>query len=219
MIIGIDYLDEIGIEKKRRHIGRDMPDPHAVVLWDRAISLIECDNKKEKLIEAYNFAKSIKYRHIGLSSEIYFAHPVRVAALALLSQKDKSIDLGIIGLLHNIFELSDTKIGVIGDIFGCSVESQIIDLTVDRNLQWDHNYKKSYYSKINTNPIDCRIVKIFDKLDNIFLLDQNPDSSVKQRYIEEIKKYIIPMCEKDIPELSDYMKNMIKNYFKININL
>ena len=103
----LDYLDEINNEREYRIKGRSIPDPNAILLWNRAINDIQSSEKKETLIDAFNFAKGIKYEHEGLTGDIYFAHPVRVAALSLLSQERVSIDFGIIGLLHNIFELSD----------------------------------------------------------------------------------------------------------------
>lgn len=86
----INYLSEINIERANRIKGRLTPDPNAILLWNVAINDIQSFEKKEKLIEAFNFARSIDYKHEGLSKEVYFAHPVRVAALSLLSQRSNN---------------------------------------------------------------------------------------------------------------------------------
>ncbi len=211
-MISLSYLNEIHIEREARLKGRMVSDPNAIILWNRAIYDLNTKAEKHKLIKAFNFAKRIKYQHEGLASDIYFAHPIRVAALSLLSQKSINVDTGIIGLLHNVFELSNTPVDSISMQFGESITQQIVDLTVNRDLQWDQKYKESYYTKINSNPLASRIVKIFDKLDNIFLLDLNPDEETKQKYLIEIETYILPMTERDMPEVYNYMQNMIQNY-------
>ena len=216
-MISPSYLNEINIEREARIKGRMVPDPNAIILWKRAINDLNSIEEKGTLIKAFNFAKGIKYQHEGLASDIYFAHPIRVAALSLLSQKSINIDTGIIGLLHNVFELSNTPVDSISMQFGESIAQQIVDLTVNRDLQWDQKYKESYYTKINSNPLACRIVKIFDKLDNIFLLDLNPDEETKQKYLIEIETYILPMTERDMPEVYNYMQHMIQNYHINNL--
>jgi len=213
----LSYLNEIKVEREYRINGRIFPDPKATILWNRAINDIHIIDNKDTLMKAFNFAKGIKYQHDGLTSDIYFAHPIRVASLSLLSQKSVNIDTGIIGLLHNVFELSSTPVDLISTQFGESIAEQIVDLTVNRDLQWDQKYKESYYTKINSNPLACRIVKIFDKLDNIFLLDLNPDEETKQKYLIEIETYILPMCKRDLPEVYNYMKNIIQNYHINNL--
>jgi (p)ppGpp synthase/HD superfamily hydrolase len=211
-MISSSYLNEINIEREARLKGRMIPDPNAIVLWNRAINDLNSIEEKDILIKAFNFAKGIKYQHEGLASDIYFAHPIRVAALSLLSQKSINVDTGIIGLLHNVFELSNTTVDSISLLFGESIALQILDLTVNRDLQWNQKYKESYYTKINSNSLACRIVKIFDKLDNLFLLDLNPNEEIKQKYMIEIETYILPMTERDMPEVYNYMQNIIQNY-------
>jgi (p)ppGpp synthase/HD superfamily hydrolase len=214
----INYLTEINKERENRIKGRLAPDPNAILLWNIAINGIQNFEKKEKLIKAFNFAKEIEYKHEGLSKDIYFAHPVRVAALSLLSQRSININCGLIGLLHNIFELSDIPFDLISKKFGKFIANQIKDLTVNRQLQYDKIYKNDYYKKINSNPLECRIVKIFDKIDNIFLLDLNPDEEIKIKYLTEIELYILPMVERDIPVLYNYLLKMIEYYQINNLN-
>jgi hypothetical protein len=79
-----DILDDIGIERRRRLLGLLEPDPHALVLWNRAMAALPDDTQRSRLAHAFLFAEAIKYRHVGLTSDIYFSHPLRVAALAIL---------------------------------------------------------------------------------------------------------------------------------------
>jgi (p)ppGpp synthase/HD superfamily hydrolase len=209
------YLQDTIIERQARLEGRVKPDPAAFALWDRALEMVPGAEDKNLLLKAYAFARDIKYRHEGLASDIYFAHPVRVAALSMLSQDSQDITIGIVGLLHNVFELSDIPASVIQSNFGADVTTQITALTVNREQQWDPAYKKSYYAKINASPVSCRIVKVFDKLDNIFLLGINPDTETREKYLLEIETYILPMVKKDIPDILPYMEELIKDYHRI----
>jgi (p)ppGpp synthase/HD superfamily hydrolase len=202
-------LDSIEVEKKRRNDGLIQQDPHALVLWDQALDAIDSVMEKDSLKKAFIFAKSLEYKHVGLSSEIYFTHPIRVSALSiLLSGKTKS-SVGILGLLHNVLEVSNLTENSISKKFGLEIATNISTLTVDRDKQWDGKYKVDYYNKIINSHQSCRIVKIIDKLDNLFLLENNKDSSIKKMYLDEIDKFILPMVQVDLPHLNGYMKELI----------
>ena len=202
-------LSSIDIEVKRRIIGRSQVDPHADVLWKKSLTLINDNTEKEKLLNAYKFAQNIKYDHAGLSSEVYFAHPVRVASLAMLKNDKVNIDLGILGLLHNVNELSEHSNLFIEKKFGKKISNMINILTVNRDIQWDLDYKDSYYEKIDNGPLESRIIKVFDKLDNLFVLDLNPDKKIKTQYLNEIIKHVLPMAEKNTPYVYHYMKELV----------
>lgn len=204
-----DYLKDISTERQFRLDGRTSPDPNAIDLWNRALTTIQSKEDFGLLNSAFEFAKKIQYRHVGLSSEIYFTHPMRTAAMALLCEERKNIDFGIIGLLHNVFELSDTSPQILSKHFGDSLTSQILALTVDRNFQWDLDYKQAYYDNINSNPLSCRVVKVLDKIDNLFVLGLNPDNTVREKYLSEIKTHILPMAESDLPSVFPYLYDLV----------
>jgi (p)ppGpp synthase/HD superfamily hydrolase len=105
--------------------------------------------------------------------------------------------------------LSSLSKSSIEKIFDSSIVNQVKNLTVDRNLQFDVDYKKLYYSKILTGNYEARIVKIFDKIDNLFTLSLNPDKGVKKKYLEEIETYIIPMAKNNLPFMCDYIEKLV----------
>ena len=190
-------------------------DPHADYLWNKVLSNIKNKNDKTILMNAYNFARKIDYKHEGLNSDIYFAHPKRVSSYSFLYLNTKYIDVAIIGLLHNIFELSNFSEKFIENLFGKKIKDQILNLTVDRKLQYDLKYKKNYYLKIKNGPIETRIVKIFDKVDNLFTLSLNSDDNVRKKYLKEIEEYILPMAKNDLPIIYDYISKQVEFNYKI----
>ena len=89
-------------ERKQRLQSRLSPDPVAWTLWERA--LINCNsNSRQRLTGMYLLASQINYSHDSIPSEVYFAHPLRVAALSYIYSNDT--DAAIVGLLHNVFEV------------------------------------------------------------------------------------------------------------------
>lgn len=204
-----DYLKNINTERQFRLDGRTSPDPNAIDLWNRALTSIQNREDFGLLNSALEFAKKIEYRHMGMSSEIYFRHPLRTAAFALLCEERQNIDFGIVGLLHNVFELSDTAPEILASVFNESIANQISALTVDRDYQWDLAYKQDYYDGINSNPVSCRVVKIFDKLDNLFVLGLNPDDIIREKYLAEIRTHILAMAERDLPSVFPYLCGLV----------
>ncbi len=205
------YLQDISEERRLRVEGRKHPDPNAGMLWSQAVASVSDPADQSRLIDAFVFARQIPYRHDGLSADIYFAHPVRTAAMALLCEERNTLDFGIVGLLHNVLEVSDMLPEVLTDNFGENVTRQIAALTVNRDLQWDKRYKQSYYDKINFQPLSCRVVKVFDKLDNLFVLGLNPDEVTREKYLTEIKQYVLPIAERDMPAVFTYMGVLVED--------
>lgn len=203
------FLDSIAVERRRRMDGRVAPDPHARVLWDRAVAGHLRSAEREVLESAREYALGMEYHHGGLTSDVYAAHPLRVAAMALLSEAVPDAEPGIVGLLHNVLEVTDVCEAELHARFGESVRRQVVNLTVDRARQWDAHYKRAYYAALESGPPAARIVKVFDKLDNLFLLGLNPDRDVKSRYAREISSYVLPMAERDLPAVHPYLAELL----------
>jgi guanosine-3',5'-bis(diphosphate) 3'-pyrophosphohydrolase len=206
-----DTLDDIGLERRRRLLGLLEPDPHALVLWDRAMAALPDDAERSRLAQAFRFAKEIKYRHVGLTSDIYFSHPLRVAALAILISGAQDAGTGVLAVLHNVLEVSDVSAGTLSETFGSGILNQIETLTVDREVQWDKTYKAVYYGKLMEGPPSARLVKIVDKLDNLFVLGVNPDATVREKYLAEIEDFVLPMTEASLPGLTAYMRDLVRD--------
>lgn len=204
-------LDDIAVERERRLRGLHEPDPYARELWSRALAVLPSDWERERLLAAFQFAKEIKYHHVGLTSEIYFSHPLRVAAIGLLIEADPDFKVGVLAILHNVLEVSQVSADILAEVFGREISEQVVALTIDRNIQWDRAYKTAYYKNLMSGPRFTRVVKIIDKLDNLFLLGLNADADIRARYLSEIEDFVLPMVETTLPELLVYMSNLVSN--------
>ena len=159
---------------------------------------------------ALDFALSLDYDHVGLSKNAYLAHPLRVASMLIDYCQDYSIEDIEIALLHNVYEVGkEIKPDDIRKQFGDLVEASISTLTVDRANQWDAQYKSNYYEAICGLYVGAARVKILDKLDNIFLINNNPDDSVRRMYLTEINKFIIPMSKQFIPIITEPFRKAV----------
>lgn len=203
------HLKAIEIETERRLSARTRFDPYAKSLWDNALNSAYLDDNIT-MQKAYSFAEQLEYKHKGLTKDVYFSHPLRVSSLSVLFNDYGKSELSVIGLLHNVFEVTDLRENELEAFFSKDIVNKISTLTVNRELQWDFDYKKLYYHSIRDAGRTVMIVKIFDKLDNLFLLHLNQNNEIKKKYIYEVERFLLPMVDEEIPILLEYMKSLIK---------
>lgn len=159
----------------------------------------------------YDFACNAEYNHPGLSKEQYLSHPLRVAKLALDELDDPTIPLVATCLLHNLKEVSTDAFNSFSQSAPREISQAIEVLTIDRNRTNDKSYIKSYYDLIAEAPNFVGIVKVFDKLDNMFLLCLNSDASIRNTYIEEIEEFLIPLATSRVSHLVSYIKALAED--------
>lgn len=206
-------------ERIRRINATNKFDKKALKEWKKLITK-EINKKDIKEIKfAFNFARKLKYNHGN--SNLYFSHPLRVANMAVIHKKNIDINLTILALNHNILEVTNLSKKILSNLFGKEFYKKVSVLTVNRKLQWNKSYKKKYYKNINNYSYDVRVVKILDKLDNLFIIGLNPNEKIRIKYIDEIKEFVLPMVKKDIPDIYLYFKKLVqdsynKGYYNIN---
>ena len=190
---------------RRKNWLKNNPDKKADYEWNSIVKKKFGNKNFKKIRLAYNFSKNVFYSHPGLSSNIYFYHPLRVCLLSTKIFTKFSSELMILCLLHNIFETTDIDQSIISKIFGKKITNQLLILTVDRKNEWKKNYKKKYYSHISKSNKNVMITKVLDKLDNLYLLKENKNSQIKKRYLKEIDDFIMPIIKKKLGNLNLYL--------------
>lgn len=142
-------------------------------------------------------------------------HILRVAYYSLDFIKSKNnLNICKLALVHNIFE-NDTDIKEIKKIIDGKTLKLAKTLKVNRKKQWDKNYIKNYYKKLNLSHKNAKIVKSLDKFDNLFNLFKNPKREIKVMYLREITQFVLPLVKKFLPNIFNYYKTLIA----YNINL
>ena len=191
----LDFLKSINTERNKRTSFKKKYNKTLLLIWNDFLKNVK---KKDslKLKIAFMLAKNFKYNHDGSLNNDYFFHTLRIATMLLFLKKKRiKNDLLILALLHNCLETTKTDYKLLINLFGKKIINEIKILTVNRKKQWSRIYKNNYYKKINNSSKNARLVKIFDKLDNLFILNENPNQDIKNKYLDEIQRYIIPMIK------------------------
>ena len=116
---------------------------------DRFLKILRAQVSQETFFVIKAFAEKMEdqeYKHGELSKTQYMAHPYRVARR--LIEQFPAIDETYIklALCHNIIEVSCINKDL-STYLGPELIKYVNTLTVDRSLQWDPVYKKTYYEK------------------------------------------------------------------------
>jgi (p)ppGpp synthase/HD superfamily hydrolase len=159
--------------------------------------------------DALRFARGLGYDHPGLTTDAYLAHPVRMAVLSLRLTEPYSVLAAVIALVHNVLEVTSTARASLEQRLGRDVAAAVELLAVDRSRQHDRTYVESYYAAIRAADPAVGLVKILDKLDNLFLLDVNPDHETRRRYLAEIERELVPIAGDIAPRLMPYLVMLI----------
>ena len=89
--------------------------------------------------------------------------------------------------------------------------SSIKTLKINRNKQHDLKYLDEYYKSIADSHISVSLIKIADKIDNIFTICLNPDENKRNNYLKQIKDFVIPMAKLKAPNAFDYLTELVEN--------
>ncbi len=179
------------------------------LLWEQALNQLSAQEsaQAESVLE---FAKGINYHHVGVSSEEYLLHPIRVASFGGLLNIDNRLLSIKTGLLHNIYELANVTSENIIAVCDEKVDLVLNTLKIDRGRQNDYKYLENYYRDIFLLPNNLGIIKVLDKLDNLYTLNITAPKSLKNRYLDEINKFLIPLSRKISPFLNKTLSNIVE---------
>lgn len=168
------------------------------------------DNKyldQDMVMDFANKVAEFKFDHVGLSSDDYLKHPINVGRLVASYADNIDESYVHLALVHNLIEVGGKVNQKQLSIISPDIIKDIEILTVDRSKQWDWGYKDVYYKNIQSSD-RASCIKIFDKLDNIFLIQQNKDKEIRKKYMYEIEEFLMPMAKKRVPNLVDYMNKL-----------
>ena len=130
---------------------------------------------------------------------VLFHHPMRVAGILAKNTKKPSCNLICTALLHNFLEKKIMKKKEIELLASRSVANNVAFLSKFKKT-FSENKLKTLYMKISRKR-DCTLVKVADKLDNLFMLCFNPDKLERNRYLKEIESMVMPLALKCSPPI------------------
>lgn len=201
----IKHENIINQERLARLSALKMPDPISL----RASLEVELRAKNILGTEGWiNSAFQIDYKHSGINSLTYLQHPLRVAKIYLDNVVNPTKEGIILAIFHNALEASSLTQKHLEDLVGLRLAEDVKTLTVDRERQWDWSYKTFYYERISLAQPRVGQVKIIDKLDNLFTLCLNPDPQIRELYIIEIERWIIPLAKVLVPTIYELLTDL-----------
>ncbi len=183
---------------------------HSENLWERLCNVLSFD-EMNKIQTVRTFAETLAYVHPGLNSKEYILHPIRVASLGGLIVSQDRYMTAKIGLLHNVYEVGAVETTTIIEKFGPDVDFALKILRIDRSRQADYEYLAEYYELITKLPSGLGIVKVLDKIDNLYTIRSTANHSTRVNYIIEIKEFVVPLCEEVAPKLKSTLLDMIRH--------
>ena len=202
-------LGDFRYEREIRAGDIDTKIMHSEQLWTKLYSILSFHEKIE-IEKARVFAENLEYVHPGLDSKTYLVHPLRVATLSgLFTTQDKLLTAKV-GLLHNVYEVGVVEPTTIIEQFGQGVHLALETLKVDRDRQPNLQYLSDYYDAIAQLPNGLGIIKVVDKIDNLYTLNLTASSETRLRYLTEIEKFVVPLCEDVSPQISQILLNIIR---------
>ena len=176
----------------------------------RSRLLEKLNNSKEdkKTIKQLDLLDKANITHAGLTQAQYFCHLTRIVEIIKTIEEKPSFKLMQLGLMHNMKEVSCTRLKDMMLEYNEEQEHLIDILTIDRKQQYNSQYLNIYYEKISSSELASKI-KCIDKLDNLFMIGLNKDSEVRDAYILQIEEYISPLIGRHYPSILRYVMRLI----------
>jgi len=169
------------------------------------------ESQLRKVNRALVYAKSLESTDPNHPSmRAYFAHPLRVAQLALQLLDQPSAEIVAMGLLHNVFEVSGLTEGDLLEAgFSERLAIGIRLTTIDRKQQYDEAYLAKFYARIQAFGEDLTLIKCVDKLDNLLafqLFERTPEI---ERYMALCERFVVPLAGSLSGTFGDYVHETI----------
>lgn len=209
----ISYSQERGFQKEMANF--NVTDPfilrnlllrklHALELHDQGIQTIE---------RAFKVSYSSHFGQKRLEGTPYVLHPLRVSLMLSEEPQVTSsmlIDVLAIGLLHDTLEDTNLTVEELEKSFGSKITQGVLLLSKSTHDQYNMT-EQDYIDRFLHASYHIRLVKIYDRIDNLFsLLNLNLQMSdnrlLAMRIISETKEYYYMF-----PEISGELENRLSH--------
>ena len=184
-------------------------------VWNTNIQKFKPGIDQENIQKFFNKASKLNYEHGNLSASHYFIHPIRVANFVNEYSDFNDVEIVKLALVHNLIEVSKTTDSAKFEFISPRLIEFVEALTVERRSERDKAYKVSYYQKLAKLGHRAILVKVFDKMDNLFTVGTYHDFNYVSWYLEEIEEFVAPLAD-----LVDYnLGKKIRQMHEINLRL
>ncbi|CAN5487436.1 hypothetical protein BH10BAC1_BH10BAC1_13560 [soil metagenome] len=201
----IKILEDFETERSKKMTSLCSDSSHSEEIF---FSVLASYNRTEPEIKkALDYAKTLDFSKNHLKSS-YLSHPLRLATILVQVCPNIHSDYIVIALLHNVPETTEITSKELNKLFGDKVGSGIEALVVDRKVNFS-TVQESYYKAIFDAGESLTLVKLIDKVDNLFVLALNADNEVRADYITEIRVKLIPFALQYNQQLGIYLDYLL----------
>lgn len=166
-----------------------------------------------RVLDAYEMASHVHEFQVRYDASLYFWHITRVTSILIRELNFYDPDSLAASLLHDVLEDSDiiTR-DVITFNFGEHVAHIVEVLTKNISLSGELRAAEEirYIEQLRDSPIECKIIKFAERLDNFRCLEFGVKRNPFQ-YIEETEKLYFPIAE----QLNDARLNTLVQVMKL----
>lgn len=157
-------------------------------------------------------------QHYGdrIVDRYYVTHPIRVARFLAVwcgdrvdKVREPLTSVLTAALLHNVLEKQVMSVAYLTDHYGKSVSDAVSLITPDRPAMQTSQGKEEYYAALAQAPLWVQALKVFDKVDNLFVLCINPSDSVRKEYLDEIETHLMPVVQRTMPWHVPYVQALV----------
>ena len=196
---GASGVFDIAAERQRKAVSMAAPYVREEALESALLAPHFKPAEQEAIHRALEFLRNAKL--VGREPN-YMGHAVRVAVFYRNYTKSPTAQGVVLGLLHNVLEVTATPASDIQKQFGKWILEGCQSLVVDRERQKnDADYMARYYGKLKTACDEVQQIKIFDKLDNLLVLFLNPSAETRRQYLAEIRDCLLSLVATQLPAL------------------
>ena len=134
--------------------------------------------------------------------------------MSILLQPKLGKELIVLAMLHNIFEATDLNEIDLLNYFDNKTIERVKILKINREKQSLNSYLTAYYSCIKSAHSSVSVVKIIDKIDNLFTLCLNPNLNKRKIYLKQIEDFVIPLTKLKLHIVHNYLIRLVNNAHK-----
>ncbi len=186
-------------------------------LMDKVDDYIKNTKEREKILDAYYYAKEKHKGQYRKTGEEYITHPLNVALILTSIYSDS--ECLIAALLHDVIEDCDVDIDEFKERFGLTVYRLVDGVTKLGRLHFstDNDYLVEYYKKIivgMSEDVRVIIVKLADRLHNMRTLWATPIEKQKKKS-KEVLEIFAPLAHHlGIHKIKSELEDLSLRYLK-----
>lgn len=150
----------------------------------------------ERIVAAYRFAAAAHHAHLRDEGTPFIDHPVRVARILWEELGSRDVDMIVAALNHDVLEDCEwLDEEVLAGALGQRTTSMVKDVTKAQVEEEDKAARdRAYLDNLRTIPVESRLLKLADRIDNLRGVISSGDPDKAARYLTVSREEFIPLA-------------------------